>query len=244
MTTDVHHPCPYSKALMPYLIEACAGVSASAGRFNAVLLDPMAGTGKAVEIAEACGYEYVGVEIEEPWADAHPGTILGDSQKLTEIMSTHPLGPLVDVVCTSAAYGGRMADGYLGTKAERELRAATGQMPRRRGYAISLGRKPDPESGAGTGFTRKYKRIHGNIIDQMFQVIRPGGRAVINVSNFIKGKNEVDVVGWWEQRMIDAGFLMVLRQPVETRRYKDGANRDLRAAAEYILTFTKPGDTR
>lgn len=233
-----HHPCPYSDTLLPTLVEACAGVSPIVNDV-AVLLDPMAGSGKAAVIADRCGYRYVGVEIEQEWADEHPATICGDSTDLSWFREQYGF---VELIVTSPAYGGRFADQYLGTPAEQLHRAETGEMPRRRSYAISLGRRLSKNSGAGTAFNRRYKLLHMAIIRECFATLAPGGRMVVNVSNFIKDHSEVHVVDWWRAEMVDAGFVEGDVVPVGTRRFKDGANRDARVAAEYVITYTKPRD--
>lgn len=233
MPTPANHPCPYSRELMPVLIEACQGIDYPLFG-KPLLLDPFAGTGRAAEIAAALDYEYVGYEIEPEFAACEPRTICGDSSKMDRIETGS-----VAVICTSPAYGGRMADQYLGTPAEQELRATTGKLPRRRSYAIALGRRLHDRNGGKYQWGAKYRELHADVLAECDRVLRPGGRMVLNVSNHHRRRQEVSVVAWFEEQMRDMGWTRRRRIPVETRRFRDGANRDARPTAEYVLVYEK-----
>lgn len=234
------HPCPFSRELMPVLVEEVAQFARPpilGSPALTILLDPMAGTGRASEIADAVGMVYLGYEIEPEFAAMHPLTVCGDSRMMTRVESGS-----VTCIVTSAAYGGRMADQYLGTPAEQEERAKTGKIPRRRSYAISLNRRTHPDSGGGMQWGPKYRALHTAIMVDCWRVLEPGGGLVLNISNHYRKGVEVQVAAWWYSMLEEIGFEQMRVRPVQTRRFKDGdvKARDLRPAVEYVATFRKP----
>ena len=226
----VEHPCPFSKALMPTLIEACAGFPE-----GSLLVDPFAGIGRAGDIAAVHGYRFVGVELEPEYAEQHPDVLVGDSTELTTLI---PPGT-VDIIVTSPTYGGRMADQYLGSPKDREHEAATGKI-RRRTYAVSLRRTLAENNTGRYQWGDRYRLLHIDVWQECFKVLRPGGRMVLNVSNHIRKHEEQRVADWHDGVLQVLGFVRKERIMVRTPRYRDGANRDARVAAEYVFIYERP----
>jgi len=220
------HPAPFSRALIPHLVEACRGYP------GGKMLDPFAGIGRGAEIADAVGMTFLGVEIEPEWAASAIHVVHGDSTEVLPWFEPESF----DVVCTSPAYGNRMADRYLGSPKDAEL----GGRPRRRSYAIFLGRKPSAGSSGGMHWGQEYRDLHEKVWAECVRLLAPGGRFVLNCSDFIAKKNLVSVTQWHENCLVRLGLEVVDRRPIETRRFKDGQNRDARVPHEWIISFGRP----
>lgn len=224
------HPAPFSLSLIPHLIEACRGTAGP-------MYDPFAGIGRGVVIADALGLEWFGCEIEPEWACADQRIILGDSAIATTLLRSASVG----VVCTSPAYGNRLKDQYLGSPSDHAL-VASGKLkrPRRRSYAIYLGRRVTSGSSGSMTFGVAYRALHTDVWAECWRLLRPGGRFVLNCSNFIQRHKVVDVVGWHVECLESLGSVGVTSMQVGTPGYRDGTNSELRTDGEFIVVFDKP----
>ena len=130
------------------------------------------------------------------------------------------------------------SDQYLGTPEEQRVRAETGKLPRRRSYAISLGRRLSTGSGAALQWGKNYRDMHLNV---MLNWADWGvGGAVINISDHFRDGVLQPVSSWWIEAMTHlAGFELIEARSIATRRFKDGANRDARAEHECVLVFKR-----
>lgn len=233
--TAPKHPAKFSDSILDVLDGVMA---AEAERKNARLrvLDPMAGTGRIHELDRCSVYETRGVELESEWAAMHRNTIQGDATRLGAPDDTF------DVVCTSPAYGNRMADHHNA----KDIDPKTGKLSKRMTYKHQLGRDLSPNSGAGLQWGLEYKRLHNAILIEMVRVTKPGGLVVVNVSNFYKtlkrGEPPVEqlVSEWWLGQMLHAGLTPVESIPVHTPRMGFGANRNVRAECEWVFVTRKP----
>jgi hypothetical protein len=199
-----------------------------------------------------------GIEIEEPfaranlkttWADSSTCSIEADTSdgKFQVVNKLHPRVPMRHLlprpngIVTSPDYGNRMADQYLGTPEERRLREEEGVMPRRRSYAISLGRKLSVGSAAKYGFGPEYQDTHRRIFTAVTGVCNPGARLALNVSDHFAAYTRIYVTSWWVEMIASLGWYVERMIPVGTRRFRDGANSDLRVDAESIILATLKG---
>ncbi len=163
------------------------------------------------------------MEIEPEWAAAHPDTLCGDSTQLSDLIAPES----IDAVVTSPAYGNRMADNYAGDGTRRFT------------YRTALGRPLSEGSGAGLQWGDAYRTLHAVVWHACYTVLRPGGLALINVSNHIRAGQEVPVVEWHLKTLIDIGFGVVGVDSIKTMRVGFGANRNLRVADEKLLVMRK-----
>jgi hypothetical protein len=252
MNYTVSHPAPFSASIMDVLAELIRD-------WEGPILDPYAGIGRVHELGRD---DTLGIEIEPEWASAHPRTAIGDSS-LVRVAAVNPeqfqilrrdkLGCQEayrpNAVVTSPDYGNRMSDQYLGTPIEQERREVSGEMPRRRGYAISLGRKVSPGSTAGLKFGPKYKAGHREIFTAVTNVCLPDSKLALNVSDFFvtnaRGEDpqRAHVVSFWVELIASLGWVVERLIPVGTRRFRDGANSDLRVDAETVVVATLKGST-
>lgn len=222
MRTDRHgrpyHPAKFSKPILQRLSEIIWD--------DALVLDPFAGTGLVHSIPGICSW---GVEIEPEWAAMHPRTIVGDATAL-------PFGNCsVAYIVTSCSYGNRMSDHHD---------AKDGSV--RHTYKHSLGRDLHPNNSGKMPYAKgkrglAYRRLHRAAWREAWRVLRDGGYLVLNVKNFYKGDQLVNVAGWHRWTLRKIGFELVERHVVSVRGHKHGANRDKRVSFEYIYVWKKPG---
>lgn len=250
---ELTHPAPFSATIMDQLADIIAD-------WKGPILDPYAGTNR---IAELTSTATIGIEIEEDWARRH-GCVWGNSKTLRPVDETTMIVeepydfvntiqgrreslPRPRAVCFSPDYGNRFADQYLGTPEEQEHRAKTGQLPRRRSYAISLGRKVTDGSTCRHKFGPKYRAMHAEIMTAVTSVMLRPAKIACNVSDFYetvetdRGSQRVHVVSFWLELLASLGWVIERMVPVTTSRFRDGANSDLRADAETILVGHLPG---
>ncbi len=114
-------------------------------------------------------------------------------------------------------------------------------MPRRRSYAISLGRKVTEGSAAKYGFGKDYQDTHTRIFTAVTGVCNPGARLALNVSDHFAAYTRIYVTAWWVEMIASLGWYVERMIPVGTRRFRDGANSDLRVDAEQIIVATLKG---
>lgn len=253
----VDHPAKFSD---PILDAIEAELSAHLGS-DAVLLDPFAGIGRVHELADRIGCDSLGVELEPEWAATHERTICGDSTALAALIG--PYAGQIDAIVTSPAYGNRMADQYLGS-ANEKCRACQGTgsahpfdslavvspelcdtcggtgkaRSKRMGYAVSLGRKCTPGSGAALPWGDKYRDLHSRVWAECARVLRPGGLWLVNVSSFLKtvdGERRYQPVMEWHLSRIATSATIVSVMAVQTRRMKYGENGESRVPVEHII---------
>ena len=216
------HPAKYSDPLLPVLSKYSYGT----------VLDIMGGIGKAgflkkynKEIAKV-----IINELEPEWANqaVYYGVdeiIIGDARVL-ELQ--------VDCIVTSPPYGNRMADNFkAGSKGGKSPTSM------RKGYAGDLGRTPTNGSVCCLHFDRGYQEAIIEIYDAVITncVFK---RFILNVSNFIRQFEVVDVVGFFENYFKEKGFKLIVKIPVKTKRQKGvGANTALRVDNEMVMVFDK-----
>lgn len=238
---------------------------------DSVLCDPFAGVGRVHELAERLGCDSIGVELEPEWAATHSRTICGDSTALSALVG--PYAGQVDAIVTSPAYGNRMADQYLGSDNEKCRRCGgsgdepppAGLVPedytdgdngvcvqcggsgkarsKRMGYAVSLGRKCSPGSGAALPWGDKYRALHERVWGECARVVRPGGLWVVNVSSFLKtidGDVVYQPVMEWHLEQIAARARVLVVRAVQTRRMKYGENGEARVPVEHVIVARHP----
>ena len=120
-------------------------------------------------------------------------------------------------------------------------------MPRRRSYAISLGRRVSEGSTAGFSFGPQYRAMHTKIFTAVTGVCLPDAKLALNVSDFFETRpgdeepSRVHVVAFWVELIASLGWVVQRLVPVGTRRFRDGANSDLRVDAETIIVAQLKG---
>jgi DNA modification methylase len=253
------HPAVFSDSLFDDLIDALTLVHPGAIPVTSVL-DPFAGTGRIHVIADRAGIPFsTGIELEPEWAniDMFPAPprmqVVGDC--LDVLAGWIDTGQKVDATATSCTYGNRMADHH---EAKDPCKHCTGTghvigdpltsckkckgkgLSRRNTYRHRLGRPLTNNNTGGMQWGKKYRTFHEDVWALCFDVLNPGGRMVLNVSNHIRKHREIDVSGWHLETLERIGFVPIKVVQVGTSRNKNGANRDARVDHEIVATLIKP----
>jgi len=215
-TKTVKHPAKFS----PKVVEIAAVHLAPFQR----VLDPFAGTGLVHSLRLYGSWETVGVEIEPEWADMHPKTIVGDALSLPFAHHTF------DAVFTSPAYGNRLADHH----------DAQDGSPRR-SYTHDLGRKLHENNSGTLHWGDAYRRLHLMAWGEVWRVVRPEGRFVVNIKNHIRDGMEIPVVEWHLATILNLGWKLRSIAPVEARSMRFGQNHAARLDHEFLLVFDRHG---
>ena len=211
-TAVVRHPAKYTDVLLPVFADLLRGYDR--------VLDPFAGTGKLRQVRPDAHL----LEIEPEWA-AISGATLGDALDMP-----WPDG-WFDAVCTSPTYGNRMADTFTDHQADKGYRRNT--------YRHALGRPLHPNNSGGMQWGTKYMEFHKRAWAEVYRVLRPGGRFILNVSDHIRNGQRVPVCNWHLCTAIVIGFTLSERRDVPTPRQRYGANGKARVEAEAVLVFRK-----
>lgn len=110
---------------------------------------------------------------------------------------------------------------------------------RRMSYAIALGRKCDPRSGARYQFGKSYRDLHLGILGAVCETVPAGTLLIYNVSSSIADKGYRPVMEWWVTEIARRADIKAL-VPIETARLKFGANYDARVPAEHLIIARTP----
>jgi hypothetical protein len=194
-----------------------------------VVLDPFAGTGRIHELPNRT----VGIEIEGEWAAMHPDTICGDALDLLGLLGFQPGRPnenveRMDAICTSPTFGNRLADHH--DACDPELR---------RSYTHDLGRQLSTNNSGTISWGDEYRNFHRWAWFQAVDVLRPGGRFVLNIKDHVR-RGEIQPVAFWHlATLVDLGLSYVEARAVDTRHLRAGANGDLRCP-EWVIVLDKP----
>lgn len=216
--TDVRHPAKFSDVLLTHFAELLPP-----DRYVRVL-DPFAGTGKIHQLPN----HTIGLEIEREWARMHSDTMVGDVMSMPEAWFG---SGRFDAICTSPCYGNRFADHHEANDGSR-----------RRSYRHDLGRMPSAGSSATMQWGDQYRQFHIDAWRKVAQVLKPGGRFVLNISDHVRG-GKVQPVGAWHVGVLSGvlGVIPTWEIPVQTPRLRDGENGELRVEHEMIYVWdTEP----
>ncbi len=247
------HPARYSKPIVELFVELL-------GERRGRVLDPFAGEGRALGALTGGGIRTVrGLELERPWAEQSEHVEQGDAT----CMRFAPRS--FNFIVTSPAYGNRYADHHRATdackacKGRGETRTARGAplitcdncggtgLSMRRSYTHDIRRltgDPDYElaptnAGLYEFHTAQYQRLHAMAWFECTRVTTPDAEFILNVSNFIRKGEEVDVLGWHLHLLGVLGWKETARHEVRTQRMGKGANGKARTACEYVVQLGK-----
>lgn len=213
--TLAKHPAKFSPSILKVLAEELEGITGE-------LIDVFAGTGKIHELARPDLTTW-GVELEEEWARYHERTIIGNSLHLPFEDKTF------DAAATSPCYANRMADHHIAR-----------ENSKRNTYTHTLGRQLSPENAGAMQWGHEYRHLHLGVWIEQFRVLKPKAKVLMNISNHIRKGEEIDVTGWHKRAMEAIGYEYMYVRTVETQRFREGENADLRCAHESVLVFRRP----
>lgn len=226
------HPAKFSEPILGVLERAVAAEWRRQRR-RLLLVDPFAGVGRCHLLAITGKVMTLGVEIEPEWARCHQRTVCANSLEWMSAQAMADDPRVADIVATSPCYGNRFADHHNATDGSR-----------RRSYKHDLGRMPTTGSAAVLHWGPAYWRFHADAYRGIFELLRPGGLFLLNVSDFYRNREQVHATPWHHGAASAAGFEPDGRYwctQVPTDRQRDGANHELRADHEIVFRFRKPG---
>ena len=202
-----------------------------------LMLDPFAGTGKITDVEG--GWVFVGIEIESEWADqaADRGVTayVGDSRHL-------PFPErLFNVICTSPAYGNRLADDYAPDMTDPKNRM-------RRSYRIALGRPLSPGNGGALHWGDEYRELHEQVWKECVRVLLGGGLFILNIKDHYR-KGVLQRVPEWHRDVL-RGLGLELVDEVRIPLSGDQNTNTMRSRGvqvedyEILYVFRKPTSLR
>lgn len=215
------HPAPYS----PRVLEVIAALLPQ----RAKLLDPFAGVGR-IHILQRPGLQITGVELEPEWAKAHPRTIVGNALALPFADNTF------DVAATSPVFGNRMSDHHHA--ADNSLRRSYTHDLRRQTGDPDLELQPD-NAGVLFAWQSEYWAFHEQAWKELRRVLKPHGLFLLNVSDIIRDGEQLPTAKTHAIVACEAGFELISKHPIRTRRMRYGANGDARPEFEWVLEFRR-----
>ena len=254
----VTHPAKFSPTIITAIREQLRELAPSGPLAAVSVLDPFAGVGGIHQLHPE--YATFGIELEPEWAAQHDRTEVGDATSLPWPSKSF------DVICTSPAYGNRMADSYDGgndtcTNCDGDgtievttcpavddgqtepcdVCAGTGKKPSTRyTYRIALGRPLSPGSTAGLQWGHGYRKLHLAAWNEAERVLKPGGLFLLNISDHYRDRRLQGVDLWHANALGQLGLNLKRQIPITTPRQGNGANRELRDSCEWLLIFRKP----
>lgn len=183
------------------------------------VLDPFAGTGLVHDLP----HDTYGVEIEREWATMRAGTIVADALWLP-----FPDGAF-DAIVTSPCYGNRLADHHNARDDST-----------RRSYTHDLGRTLHPSNAGSMQWGDEYRGFHSAAWCEVWRVLKPSGRFVLNVKDHVRKGEFQEVPAWHYTTCVSVGFTPTASFTVETPSMKYGDLKTLaRAPHEWVYVFDK-----
>lgn len=213
----VLHPAKFSQPILDVIADLTNG--------QRPLLDPFAGTGRIHQL----GGDTWGVEIEPEWATLHPRTVAGDALHLPWRDESFA------AVATSCTYGNRLADhhnardGSVRHSYTHDLRAMVGDPARHL----------HPNNSGTLKWGPAYRVFHEAAWAEVYRVLQPGGRFVLNVSDHYARRERQQVCAWHRTALASLGFELDEVIEVPTVRLRYGANRE-RVEAEEVQVWHRP----
>jgi len=190
------------------------------------VFDPLAGTGKLVGVLDHdwAGHVFCN-ELEAEWCDLRNGA-WWTSQDAGDL---DVYEDLFDAICTSPAYGNRLADKHEAKDGSTRIT-----------YKHMLGRDLDDRNTGGLQWGAAYRTAHVRIWMEVISVLKPGGVFILNISDHIRGGKVMPVTSFHDSLLKQLGLVELSRQEVKTPRMGFGANAEARVDHESVIVYRKP----
>ena len=250
---DVDHPAKFSIEVLEALDEIVpTGVP---------ILDPYAGVGYIHRLE---GRDTWGLELEPEWATVHPRTVVGNALHLpyrseswwwvvtsctygNRMADSHDAREKCkecagsgSIPCYVEDLGGegfepcpkcegKGSRSYTRLTYTHRLRASTGNPDR----------KLHPDNSGTLQWGMAYRVHHVQSWAEVWRVLHPGGRFVLNLKNHWRDHHLQRVMEWHLTHLLQTGFDLVSLDVVETKGMGMGQNRDAREPHEFVIHLVK-----
>lgn len=211
------HPARYTEALLPVMAAALRGYPR--------ILDPFGGVGGIFKLrAWLPNAQIEAVEIEPEWAAADSRITLGNALALPWPAASF------DAICTSPAYGNRMADHH-------EARDDSTRYT----YRHALGRPLSADNAGAMQWGNAYRDFHSLAWTEALRVLRTGGRFVLNCKNHFRRGRLQEVTEWHIAELERQGCAVVELHSVACPGQRHGQNAHKRVTHETVAVLLRLG---
>jgi DNA modification methylase len=162
-------------------------------------------------------------ELEFEWAAQCPApSIVADALHLPFPRAC------MDAVVTSPVYGNRMSDHH-------DARDGSTRIT----YTHMITHALNEHNAGAMQWGHKYRNLHVRAWDEVFRVLKPNGKFVLNIADHIRGGQRMRVSDWHLEACMSVGFYFENCVKVLTPGMRYGQNSAARVPFQYVVLFEK-----
>jgi len=134
-----------------------------------------------------------------------------------------------DAVVTSPVYGNRMSDHFDARDSSHRIT-----------YRHYLGQPLRATNAGRMQWGDKYQQLHIRAWREVWRVLKPGGRFILNCADHIRAGNRIRVSQWQVDVCESIGFELMKQETVFCPGMRQGENGDKRVPYQYLYWLEKP----